>query len=350
MNDVPSTVVTERYHPPMSGSELPGDVVRRLLELGERQGLDVPSLLRRTGISVDGAGRPRTAGVSTAQVAELTQELWILTGDELFGLGRPAPLGLFQLIMRSVIHVPDLGAALRRLVEAGEVLPGAPQLQVTVDDGLAEIEIDVRPLDDPDHLGAEILATLTHRVLGWLVGRRISLLALDLPWPAPDHAADYEVVFGRHPGFDADRLRLAFDSRLLNAPVIRDEEDLVDYLRDQPNVWFTHRDYGSATADHVRKILERGLRGDWPAPDDIAARLTVSTQHLRRLLRAEHTSIRQIKEDLLRDAAIASLTRGEESVENLARRLGFSEASAFRRAFVRWTGKPPGAYRPAAVP
>ncbi|CNG70621.1 HTH-type transcriptional regulator [Mycobacterium tuberculosis] len=110
-------------------------------------------------------------------------------------------------------------------------------------------------------------------------------------------------------------------------------------------MWFATRDYGSSTADQVRRILARGLSGHWPVPDDIAARLNMSTQHLRRLLRAEHTSIGQLKEHLLREAAVASLARGEESVEELARRLGFSEASAFRRAFRRWTGQPPGAYR-----
>lgn len=45
------------------------------------------------------------------------------------------------------------------------------------------------------------------------------------------------------------------------------------------------------------------------------------------------------------DQAVASLVRGGESVEELALRLGFSEASAFHRAFKRWTGSSPGSYR-----
>jgi AraC-like DNA-binding protein len=314
-------------------------VAQRLVRVGERRGLDAASMLRRANI---------TGGLSTvtiAKVAELTQELWILTGDELFGLGPPVPLGSFRLLMRSVIHVPDLGAALQRLVEASQVLPGMPRLHVTVTEELTEVEIDVSELDDPDHLGGDLMAILIHRVLSWLVGRRIGLRDLSLPWPAPPYATEYESVFGRHPRFGADRLAMAFDRTLLTAPVVRDEHQLADYLTDQPNVWYATRDYGSTLADQVRRILERGLRGHWPTPDDIATQLTMSTQHLRRLLRAEHTSIGQLKEDILRDAAVASLTRGEESVEDLARRLGFSEASAFRRAFRRWTGRPPGSYR-----
>lgn len=333
------------YSVAVSATVLPGDIVRRLVRIGERRGLDVASLLRRTGIPVDGSGRPLTTRTTPAQVAELTQELWILSGDELFGLGPPAPLGLFQLVMRSVIHAPDLQAALQRLAEAGKVHSGMPGLGVSVCDETVVVEIDISRLDDPDHLGAELLAALVHRMLGWLIGRRIGLQALRLPWPAPAYAADYERVFGPYPIFDAGHLSLAFDKRLLSSPLVRDEDELADYLRDQPNVWFMTRDYGSSTADRVRRILERGLRGHWPRPDAIAAQLNVSTQHLRRLLRGEHTSIGQIKEDILRDAAIASLARGEESIGALARRLGFSEASAFRRAFRRWTGQSPGAYR-----
>jgi AraC-like DNA-binding protein len=96
----------------------------------------------------------------------------------------------------------------------------------------------------------------------------------------------------------------------------------------------------------VRRILARGLHSDWPPSAEVAARLAVSLQHLRRRLRDEGTSITRIREDIIRDAAIASLVRGEESVHELSARLGFSEPSAFRRAFRRWTGSPPGAYRP----
>lgn len=333
------------YGEAVSNKSLPGNVALRMAQVAERRGLDVTSLLRRAGITTDTAGRPLADEITPVQVAELTQELWILTGDELLGLGPPLPLGSFQLVMRSIIHVPDLRSALQRLAEASAVLPGCPRIRVAPDQRLINLDIDVSLLDDPDHLGGEMLASSIHRTLSWLVGRRIPLRSLDLPWPAPKDAADYEIVFGVHPRFQADRLALVFDSRLLTVPLIRDEQDLADYLRDQPNIWFTTRDYGSSTADQVRKILQRGLRGHWPAPDDIAAQLSISTQHLRRLLRAEHTSIGQIKEDILRDAAIASLTRGEEPMESLADRLGFSEASAFRRAFRRWTGQPPGAFR-----
>ncbi|OBF11097.1 helix-turn-helix domain-containing protein [Mycobacterium sp. 852002-10029_SCH5224772] len=72
--------------------------------------------------------------------------------------------------------------------------------------------------------------------------------------------------------------------------------------------------------------------------------------HLRGLLRADNTSQRRIRDEVLRDRAIEALVHGEETITDLAARLGFSETSAFRRAFRRWTGTPPRAYRATSVP
>lgn len=302
-------------------------------------------LLRAAGIPGDIAYRPRTR-VTIEQAATVTRGLWRLTGDELFGLGpQPVPLGTLKFVALSVIHAPDLRTVLIRASSATRVLTGVPNITVTIGQPLTWSRIDVSNLDDPEHLGTEVLLALLHRMTGWLIGRRIALRALELPYPAPAHAADYEVIYGRMPVFDAGRTALAIDTNLLDSPVVRSEGDLRRWLSDQPDIWYGTRDYGTTTADQVRKILERGLTGTWPTAEEIAGRLSVSQQHLRRLLRDESTTVSEIREEILRDAAIASLVRGEESIDDLSARLGFSEASAFRRAFRRWTGSPPGAYR-----
>jgi len=71
----------------------------------------------------------------------------------------------------------------------------------------------------------------------------------------------------------------------------------------------------------------------------------MSPQTLRRKLAAEGTSLREIRETVLRDAAVTALVQGEEPIAEIAERMGFSEPSAFTRAFRRWTGSPPSAYR-----
>ncbi|WP_040847789.1 helix-turn-helix transcriptional regulator, partial [Nitrospirillum viridazoti] len=69
---------------------------------------------------------------------------------------------------------------------------------------------------------------------------------------------------------------------------------------------------------------------------------------LRRSLRQEGRPFQAIKDDLRRRAAEASLAAGTEPIPDLAARLGFAETSAFHRAFRKWTGQAPGAFRAAS--
>ncbi len=191
-----------------------------------------------------------------------------------------------------------------------------------------------------DQLLLEIVLAVVHR--------QIILTSVELAGAAPPHAGDYLLIYGVAPVFEALTAAITFDNRYLGAPVIRSEEELAEYIRLSPNELLFRRDYHPTTSSRVRKIIERRSGDEAVTVEDIATRLTVSAQHLRRLLREESTSFREIREEILRDEAIASLVRGAETVEELSERLGFSEPSAFRRAFRRWTGSPPGSYRPVA--
>jgi AraC-like DNA-binding protein len=323
---------------------VPVHVVQRLMAAGARRDLDIEGLLRRSGIPHDVAYGAR-ARVTHRQLAQFARALWEMTDDEMWGLGPRLPRGSLYFVMLTLIHAPDLRTVLDRFVMAGRILPAWPAITARTTEDAVHVTVDVSRLEDPEHLGTDLLLGVVHRIPAWLIGRRIPLRSLEMPFPAPPYSAAYLSTFGTMPTFNSDCAAVSFDSALLHAPVVRDEQDLREYMRAAPLDFFAIRDYGSTMADQVRRILEHGLSGDWPDSDEIAARLTMSAQHLRRLLREEGTSLSDIKEEIVRDAAIASLTSTDESVDDLARRLGFSEASAFRRAFRRWTGSPPGAYR-----
>ncbi|HEX4786964.1 MAG TPA: helix-turn-helix transcriptional regulator, partial [Actinospica sp.] len=85
-----------------------------------------------------------------------------------------------------------------------------------------------------------------------------------------------------------------------------------------------------------------------PAEAKIAERLSVSPQTLRRQLAAEGSSFQHIRDQMRRDHAIAALAEGRTPIERISEQLGFSEPSAFHRAFKRWTGATPRAYQPGA--
>jgi AraC-like DNA-binding protein len=328
----------------MSDETVPIHLVHRLMQSARRHGVDPAPLLREAGISDDVAYNAR-AQVTLDQLAAVMRSLWALTGDEMFGVGPHVPLGTFRLLTRSVIGAPDLREVLIRMDQASRVITGLPRLTTQIDQQTATVALDFSRVDDPEHLATDTLVILIHRSIGWAIGRRVPLTRVQMPYDAPPFLRYYESMFGRIPEFGADRASIAFDAALLRVPVLRTDSDIDEFIAQSPRNFLSTRDYGSRVSDQVRRILEQGLTGDWPAPEDLASRLSVSVDHLRRLLREDDTSITQLREDIRRDAAINSLVAGKESIDELADRLGFSEPSAFRRAFRRWTGLPPGAYR-----
>jgi AraC-like DNA-binding protein len=319
--------------------------VRTAMESARLQGLDLADALREARITEELVGQDATR-VTTAQANRLIQALWEATDDELFGVGpKPVPRGTFRMITLGLIHATDLQTAIRRLIEFSRIAAGFEAVEMTVDDTSVRLSLDPAGHTQTDQLVIDVVMAVMHRFSGWLIGERIVLDAVDLPGAAPPHAAEYLMIYGVPPVFEAHRAAMTFNSRYLSAPIIRSEDELTEFIRTSPNELLFRQDYQPTASSRVRRMIERRKADEAVTIDDVAKRLIVSAQHLRRLLRDEGTSFREIREEILRDEAISSLVRGGETVEELSDRLGFSEPSAFRRAFRRWTGNPPGSYR-----
>ncbi|CRK53583.1 AraC family transcriptional regulator [Rhodococcus sp. RD6.2] len=339
----------------MSDRTVPADFVRRAAILAAGAGFDMAAPLSAAGIPLsvldEDAGR-----ITPEQLTRFTQAAWRLTDDELFGLGAaPVRRGTFRVVCLTMIHCPDLGSALGRMADVIRVVPGLSPLRLEFGEKTTQLHVDMPDRDASvppeialaaDQLLTDFILMLLHRFAAWLVGRRVKLASVRLPHPEPDPklARSYDAIFGVPVSFGAERASIELDNTILRAPVIQTEETLEEYLRESPNLLFSERDYDSSAAAQVRKVLERGAAGRVASAEEIAEMLSISAAHLRRLLRNEGTSLNQLREEVLRDAAISGLARGD-SVDELSARLGFSEPSAFRRAFKRWTGTTPGAYR-----
>lgn len=99
------------------------------------------------------------------------------------------------------------------------------------------------------------------------------------------------------------------------------------------------RHSGRATADFVRQQLARGTIDQ----TRIAALAGVSVATLRRRLESEGVNFRDLRQDVLNDAAKAALRR-QAPVAEVAEELGFSDFRAFNRAFKAWNGVTPKAF------
>jgi len=95
----------------------------------------------------------------------------------------------------------------------------------------------------------------------------------------------------------------------------------------------------------LRRLLEDELRDGEPTRERIAARLHMSARTLHRRLVDEGTTFRRVLTRVRREIAERHLSERRLAIAEIGFLLGFSEPSAFHRAFKRWTGRPPHAYR-----
>ncbi|CAD5109344.1 AraC family transcriptional regulator [Zestomonas carbonaria] len=318
--------------------------VRAALRGAERQGYDTGPLLAELNIRPELLSEPR-ARVTPEQFARLVQRVWEELDDEYMGFGRQcSKRGTFAMMCHSIIHCETLDKALNRGTLFYGLFPEAPLLHLERDGDQARLVLDTSDLWDPDHFLTESLLVLWHRLGSWLVGQRIRLLQATFTYAEPPHASEYDLLFPGARQFHAPRTSLLFQARYLDMPLLQDERTLKQFLKNSPADLLARPDGGDSLTSQIRRLLGRDC-SHWPDLEHVARQLHTSPQTLRRHLREEGTSFQELKDHLRRDLAIYHLGRDSLAIQDIAAQLGFSEPSAFHRAFKKWTGLTPGAYR-----
>lgn len=321
--------------------------VRAVLAGARGSGIDTVPLLQEAQIPPLLLGDDR-ARITPAQFARLFRALYRSTQDEFLGLSAvPSRPGTFAMMCYAALGCRDLGGAMERSAAFYGLFPGGPELALEVSGPQARFTVRNDFARDEERFLTECVLAIWHRLSSWLIGRRIPLAYAAFAYPPPPHKDEYEILFDCPVRFGEPLTGVAFDAHWLTAPLVRDEPALDAMLRRAPFDLLSRPEYGTTVAEQVRRTLTQVLRSSPRLPElgEVAGRLAVSPATLRRRLQQEGTSFQQLKDHVRRDAAIAGLAESGEPIAELAARLGFSEDTAFHRAFRRWTGTTPGAYR-----
>lgn len=153
----------------------------------------------------------------------------------------------------------------------------------------------------------------------------------------------YRAAFGVEPRFGADACRATLDPAFLALPLPQANEQTVALCAAQCEALVARRRQRSGISQQVRERLVR-LGGVDAGMDEIARQLTLSTRTLRRRLAEAGTNYRALVDEVRQALAEELLDTGVLSVEDVAYRLGYAEASSFIYAFKRWTGMTPAAF------
>lgn len=188
---------------------------------------------------------------------------------------------------------------------------------------------------------AAAIQTLQRETLGWPANPR----AVTFTHAAtPAQVEHYQAVFGVTPEFGAERNLVVLDATILDTPLPQADEHTAAMTQQMCADLVDARQSRSGLAGRVRDIVVAQLRPP-PSLPDVAALLHMSPRTLRRRLADEDTNLRQLIDEVRATLAAELVAGGRLTVSEVARRLGYVEASSFSQAFRRWYGVSPRAFR-----
>ncbi|CAN5924234.1 AraC family transcriptional regulator [soil metagenome] len=174
---------------------------------------------------------------------------------------------------------------------------------------------------------------------------RLSPREVHFAHPGPADPSAHEAFFGCPVRFDARETALLFLRETLALPLPKADAQLGAFLTEMATDALGRRTRESSPPERIKEIIGEELRRCLPPLEQIARRLATSERTLRRRLEEEGTSFRTLLDETRAELAQSYVRDGKLSLSEVAFLVGFSETSAFNRAFKRWTGSPPSAWR-----
>ncbi|WP_255558454.1 AraC family transcriptional regulator [Zhongshania aquimaris] len=320
--------------------------IHAVLSNAAAHGLDSKQLLLAAGISPELLGQTN-ARVSAINFCRLQTAVMKEMKDEFLGYGPSRyVIGTWTNMCYSVIHCTTLGHVMARYCRFYQMFDWGLQLRFEINGDKAKIVFERGNTDHPvSEYGFELVMFNFHRFCSWMVRRHLPLITVNLAYPAPAHAQEYRHLFlGQAVFFNKPRTEIIFHRSLTELAIEQNEQSLQRFLQHPSLVMLIQQYQEKSWTDQVRMIVNKRLI-DTPGIDEIAEQLHLHPQTLRRRLAQEGTTFNDVKTQCRHDTALYHLGRSNLSIENIAQRTGFSESSAFTRAFKTWTGMTPQDYR-----
>lgn len=252
-------------------------------------------------------------------------------------------LGVLGMLM---IHSPTVEEAVMQQTRFQRLLLDTPFKATRLEPDTLVIEHPRLPI--AMGLPHMIVAGLAYwmKLLRSLTQERVDALRVELPHAPLANLERYRTTFGICPQFDAQRVLLVLDRAWWKAPVRAPSSGLEAYLRARATSLLRELPTRGERLDGVREYVADELRhGRHPTLAGAAKRVSTSTRTLQRSLFAAAMSYDALVDETRRRLSIAYLSADRLSIGEVAVVLGYSEPATFYRAFKRWTGLPPGAYR-----
>jgi AraC-like DNA-binding protein len=314
------------------------DVLRSL-------GADPAEVLAEAGFELDLFNDPDLR-VSYAARGRLLRHCVARTGCPHFGLlvgqrGGLHSLGLLGLLVK---YSPDVRTALRGLVRHGHLHVRGASVTLAEAGNSATLGYDIY---EPQVMasvqnGDGAIATMFN-IMGTLCGSDWEPVELRFAHRRPEDVGPFKRYFQAPLVFDAEHYAVVFAADWLHCPLSSNDPELRRLLQKQVDA--LEEMHGDDFPQQVRSVLRTALLTGHAKADQVAALFSVHPRTLHRRLNAFGTGYQEMVDACRFQIATQMLEDSAQEIGQIAAMLDYANASAFTRAFRRWSGTTPADWR-----
>jgi AraC-like DNA-binding protein len=336
------SAMAKRARSPLSGFTVSAELVRGLVDCAARCGVSPASLADAQGAN---ARAPRYSG---EVVLKLWERIRALSGDPIiaFRMALVAEARTFGVLGQILPRCANVLDALRQTARFAALASQGAHIAVARSATTLAVTVAVDAEDRPIHASI-ILWALTNLSLTpeRLTGQNLRPLRVECALPSPGPKA-LRVLRDHLPfRFAAGANRVVFARAVGDASIPSADADLAALLAEVMEQHLARLGPASSFEHGLATILRQMINGTMPTLASLSARAGLSRRSLQRRLAAAGTSFQALFREVMQGAAADLLARGDLSQGEIAFMLGYSEVSAFSRAYRGWTGHPPGGGR-----
>ncbi|HEX5640291.1 MAG TPA: AraC family transcriptional regulator [Burkholderiaceae bacterium] len=284
--------------------------------------------------------------VPTVVVGRMFHRIVQVTGCDHLGvlLGRSVTLSAMGAVGVLMQASPNVAHAIEVMGRHFHVHDKGAQLSVEGDSKAVRIgyRLTARDVDMVEEIYT-LAAMAGLAFLRALCGKGWRPLEFQFPFRRPRTVETLREALGVPLKFDAEQMWMVFPAADLARPL--PSADPLLYRMMAERIEQLEAQQRRDLVGRVRDVMQTVIFLEASNASIIASRMGMSLRTLNRRLRAEGTSLQAIRDEVTAEAACQLLGNTEKPASEVALMLGYSDSSAFTRAFRRWCGVPPAQWR-----
>ena len=322
-------------------------VIRGLAAQLKRAGVEVEHFCAEAGLGTTDLTDP-TGRVSLDEFSRAIEAAIRLSGDPALGLrvAEATPASYLALVGNLLVNCPTMRDAIGIYGRFSMLVTRAVTWDLVEGERTSSYVYNQPYVGgDAARFSAELSMALTIAFAHHFVGHGHTPIEARFRHAAPRHLAAYERVFQCPLVFRAERNELVFDSKLLDEVPMQHDELVWNALNQRAEHLLAEDNGAWGLPERVKSALHHESDLGDVDTGGVARRLGLTSRGLRRRLSEEGRPLSTLIAEVRCELACARLRDPDSCIKDLADNLGFSEPSAFHRAFKRWTGQTPAQYR-----